>query len=247
MEQEVFWKSGVVKEFGTRAVTLDFYGTVVEEDDVQLMEIQHKIADASPLEVTPRDVASYMKSTFRQLCLESYGERFQLQKDLEIASFELVVERFQADLDPASLCEPLFHYWARPKMFPESREALSKCDLPICLVSNIDNAELESALSHIGLSFDRIVTSEDCRAYKPRPEIFKTALSILARPPHEVLHVGDSYVSDVKVAKSLGMPALWINRTGRDRPLQGEGPDYETSDLTGLPRILYLPIQDRKK
>jgi len=55
-----------------------------------------------------------------------------------------------------------------------------------------DNADLASALKHVRMSFDHVVTSEDCRAYKPRPEPFQRALRLLGLEAHEVLHVGDS-------------------------------------------------------
>jgi 2-haloacid dehalogenase/putative hydrolase of the HAD superfamily len=87
----------------------------------------------------------------------------------------------------------------------------------VCLVSDIDRADLVVALAHHGLAdrFTAIVTSEDARAYKPRPEPFTTALDALGLAPHEVAHVGDSLTRDVGGAASLGIPAIWVNRAGR--------------------------------
>ena len=115
---------------------------------------------------------------------------------------------------------------------------LERCDVPVCLVSNIDNAELRSALWNVGLSFDHVVTSEDCRSYKPRPEMFARALSVLELEPDEVLHVGDSFGSDVRGAHAVGIPVLWINRGGRPAPSADVTPDYVASDLTGLLAVL---------
>jgi len=157
-----------------------------------------------------------------------------LQKELERVSLERVLRRFKADLDSAALSRVLYDYWARPTLFPESRNVLLKCTIPVCLVSNIDNAELNSALDHARLSFDLIVTSEDCRAYKPRPDMFEKALSLLGLHPEEVLHLGDSLGSDVRGAKSLGIHVLWINRKLRPPPPANESPDYVATNLKGL-------------
>jgi 2-haloacid dehalogenase/putative hydrolase of the HAD superfamily len=110
--------------------------------------------------------------------------------------------------------------------------------LPICLVSNIDNAELDSALRYNKLHFDLIVTSEDCRAYKPRREMFEKALLLLGLSREEVLHVGDSLGSDVRGAKAWGIPVLWLNRKNRPIPTGASAPDYITADLEGLLNIL---------
>lgn len=132
----------------------------------------------------------------------------------------------------------LYAYWSQPTLFSESREVLARCNLPICLVSNIDNAELDSALRYNKLHFDLIVTSEDCRAYKPRREMFEKALLLLGLSREEVLHVGDSLGSDVRGAKAWGIPVLWLNRKNRPIPTGASAPDYITADLEGLLNIL---------
>ena len=52
--------------------------------------------------------------------------------------------------------------------------------LPVCVVSNIDADPFEAALRHLGWRFDAVVTSEGCRAYKPRGELFKPLSESLA-------------------------------------------------------------------
>lgn len=226
------------QSFSPRALLLDFYGTVVEEDDILIGKICDRISKASPLAVTAAKVSSYWGRMFHQMCSQSFGNTFQPQRELERLSLQRVLQHYKADLDGDALSQILYDYWAHPTIFPESREVLVQCRLPACLVSNIDNAELRSALEHNSLCFDWIVTSEDCRAYKPRGEMFQKALSLLGLPKSEILHVGDSLGSDVRGAKSQGIPVLWINRKARSVPCGDETPDYVSSDLTGLLRIL---------
>jgi 2-haloacid dehalogenase/putative hydrolase of the HAD superfamily len=176
------------------------------------------------------------------MCAESFGASFRSQKELEQRSLQRVLEYFEAELDCDPLCQLIIGYWARPALFPESKAVLAACDIPICLVSNIDQAELDSALSHHQLSFDWVVTSEACRAYKPRREMFDKALSLVGLPAAKVLHVGDSYGSDIRGAKALKIPVLWINRKNRQVPQQGDTPDYVSADLSGILRLLRREI-----
>lgn len=221
-----------------RAILLDFYGTVVQEDDVPIVEMCSQVAAASPTGSTVAEIGSYWGRVYRQLCEESFGAAFRSQKHVELYSLQRVLDHFEADLDGAALSKVLYDYWARPALCPESKEVLGRCAVPVCLVSNIDNKELQSALAHNGLHFDWVVTSEDCQAYKPRPEMFERALSLLGLPAASVLHVGDSFSSDVRGARSMGIPVLWINRKKRKAPGTGPVPDYVSIDLTGLLDVL---------
>ena len=226
-----------------RGLLLDFYGTVVQEDDAAISRICSEIAEASPSGAMPAEIATYWGRQFTQLCRESVGESFRLQKELERLSLEKVLIHFEAGLDARMLSRILYDYWAGPSVFPESRSVLSQCNVPVCLVSNIDNAELRLALDCSGLSFDHIVTSQDCRAYKPRPQMFEKAMAILRMKPDQVLCVGDSLLSDVCGAKALGIPALWTNRKQRPIPSGRDAPDYVSNDLTGLLAVLNGQIE----
>jgi len=228
------------RSFLPRGLLLDFYGTVVAEDDIHIARICDIVSEASALAVTAAQVGSYWGHVFSQLCSQSFRTAFRSQKELEQLSLQRVVRHFESDLDVDALSQTLYEYWAHPTIFPESREMLDQCRIPICLVSNIDNAELQSALDHNTLCFDWVVTSEDCRAYKPRGEMFERALSLLGLSAREVLHVGDSLGSDVRGAKSQGIPVLWLNRKKRQAPCGDDAPDYISTDLTGLLNILQV-------
>lgn len=68
--------------------------------------------------------------------------------------------------------------------------------------------------------------------------MFEKALSLLNFSAGEVLHVGDSLRADVRGAKAMGMPVLWINRKGRIIPAGNERPDYVSADLIGIIELL---------
>ncbi len=125
--------------FSPQAILLDFYGTVVKEDDSYIQKICQQITQASAWNPTSSEVGSYWSEIFHKLCNQSFGTTFQLQRELERNSLEQVLKHFQANLDSAGLSQILIEYWAKPTIFPESKAVLAQCKIPICLVSNIVN------------------------------------------------------------------------------------------------------------
>src|SRR5262249_23056469 len=74
------------------------------------------------------------------------------------------------------------------------------------------------------LPVEFILISETVRAYKPHRLVFERALERLGLLPHEVLHVGDSDVDDVKGAKEAGLRVAWVDRDRRPRPRRAPPP-----------------------
>ena len=63
-----------------------------------------------------------------------------------------------------------------------------------------------------------VFTSEDAKSYKPRKELFELALNNTGLSAEQVVHIGDSLSNDVQGASSVGIDAIWVNRSGRDVP-----------------------------
>lgn len=220
-----------------RALLLDFYGTLVHEDTDVIRAICREVSRDAPA-ASMGLVARTWSSAFAALTAASHGTGFRLQRELARVSLAHTVRYHQSAADPDRLVEAQFAYWQRPQIYPGTRELLA-VTLPVCAVSNIDRADLEAALAchELAGSFTHLVTSQDARAYKPRPEIFTAALGLLGLGPDEVLHVGDSLTSDIIGAARLGMPVAWVNRQRRPAPAAGPRPTYE---VAGLGEVLAL-------
>lgn len=214
------------------AVFLDFYGTLVEEDDAIIARIIRSIAEDSPQKPTPREVGDAW--SFAEHCAAAHGDAFRPQRALELASLDALLRRFESSLSAEVLSVELFEYWRSPRRFSDADLFLRQLDLPVCLVSNIDREDLMAALEANGWRFEHIVTSECCCSYKPRAEMFYRAIERLKVSPERVLHVGDSWGSDVVGANRLGIPVAWLNRRNRARPDPRMRVAFESGDLTRL-------------
>ena len=219
-----------------RVLFLDFYGTLVAEDDAIISAICSRFSHAT--DDAGRKFAKRWSQIFAQSCLNSFTDTFQTQRELEITSLSSAMSEFEISGDSEKASEELYEYWRRPSAFSESDEFLSSCPLPICVVSNIDTDDILSAARTHGWSFKNLITSEITKAYKPRPEIFHDALALMGVDPASVLHVGDSLSSDIRGAATLGIDTAWINRTGRKLPENHIAPTFEFRDLSGLLALL---------
>lgn len=218
-------------------VLLDFYGTVVHEDEVLIAEICDRILASAGEPATVADIANYWGHVFSASCIASHGEGFLTQRQLERRSLASTVDRFAADCDPNELAELLFDHWRSPALFEDAAAFLDAVELPVALISNIDRYDINAAISANRLRFDHVITSEDVRAYKPRPEPFAAGLAALGIGVGGALHVGDSVTSDVIGAGRMGIAVAWVNRTGKPRP-DGARPTHTVSRLTDLLPVL---------
>ena len=221
-----------------KAVFLDFYGTVVHEDEAVITNICEQIKENTKTEATPSEIGGVWWKKLSGSFIESRGDSFTPQRVLEKASLKYTLTHFSSTLDETELSELMFHHWRNPAIFQDAVEFLSQTEIPVYILSNIDRMDITEAIKLHELSVKEIITSEDVKSYKPRPEMFEYVLKLSGLEPEEVIHVGDSLSSDVAGAKNMGIKSVWVNRS--NRKLKGDiQPDFEVDNLHDL-----LAIED---
>lgn len=200
-----------------KAVFADFYGTIVFEDGENVAKISDMIFKTGNAQ-SASQVGSYWWNSFKSLFENAYGESFRTQRDLEMQSLMDTIEHFCSSEDGIMLSNEMFEYWVKPPIFEESKRFFEDCPVPVYIVSNIDTADILAAIEYHGLKPQGVFTSEDARSYKPRKELFELALRSAGLSADEVVHIGDSLSSDVAGATSVGIDAIWVNRSGREVP-----------------------------
>jgi 2-haloacid dehalogenase/putative hydrolase of the HAD superfamily len=216
-----------------KALLMDFYGTLVHENDGLIRELTRRVCDTSPLVVAPGDVAHYWWETMTSLFHEHSGQGWKSLMELEDEALREVSERFESHIDIRAALDEIAQSWLRPDAFSDTRQFMWRLPLPVCIVANGDSDPIAAAASHAQLEGHAIVTSEDARSYKPDLGIFYQALKVMGVKASEALFVGDSIHYDMHPAQSAGMYTAWINRTGR--PLGGRClPDVTCDNLQQL-------------
>lgn len=116
--------------------------------------------------------------------------------------------------------EELYGLFARPeawRLYPDVLDTLRDAHnrgLHVGVISNWD-ARLRPLLAAMDLVklLDSITVSCEVGAEKPEVEIFQVALASAGLTAAEALHVGDSREEDVRGAETVGMQAVWIDRS----------------------------------
>ena len=221
-----------------RAVTFDAYGTLLRNEDLRL--IPRRIVADHGLSVTGDDLLR----TWIDLYFEATQRApFQTLREIQGQVLRRVLRQFDVGADAAPYVDLFFEVTTKVELYPEVLEVLNALgDVPSAIVSNADQEHLAAWNFTVPVQF--ILISEAVRAYKPHRAVFERSVAQLGLQPHEVLHVGDSDVDDVKGAKAAGLQAAWVNRDGRSRRPDVPPPDFEFRDLTEL--LTLLPHASRR-
>ncbi len=196
---------------------MDFYGTIVQEDQNVFREIVSIISKSSEIK-DRKEIGRIWDDEYKKVFSNAYGRRFETQRFLEKKALEYVINEFHSKANVDELCEMMYDRWGKPPIFEESRAFFEQRNIPIYIVSNTDNIDINKALLYHNLSPDDVFTSEDARSYKPRSELFEMALNRTGLKIDEVIHIGDSVRCDIGGASALGMKAILINRFSKIVP-----------------------------
>ena len=109
---------------------------------------------------------------------------------------------------------------------------------PRYLLGSISNGNASAARTALRDYFVHQVNAADVMARKPDPRIFHAFCEGLDIAPQECLYVGDDPEYDIEGARNAGMPAVWIDREGRDWPAQLPPPRHRIEGLDALLNLL---------
>lgn len=75
--------------------------------------------------------------------------------------------------------------------------------IPLVILSNASNSQIQSNVDKLGAPFHAVYTAEMAQAYKPRMQAFEYMFDQLGCGPEEMMHVSSSFRYDHNTAKDL--------------------------------------------
>ena len=96
-----------------RAVFLDFYGTVVHEDGDVIDKITRIIMSTGQASDRAQ-IGAFWWQEFQTLYMNSYGDTFETQRELEYMSLKRTLQEFGSDADAGELGGMMFEHWVKP-------------------------------------------------------------------------------------------------------------------------------------
>ena len=222
------------------AVFLDLYGTLAHFQPPR-EEVQARACLSFGIQVTHQGLVRGYAQADEYMNQENAGQvplglRTPDDQQRFFAEYErLILTTAGVDVD----LETAGKIWNKVQRIPHGLalfdDALPALDMlklqerTLGVLSNITR-DMEALSRELGLEIylDFTVTSGEVGAGKPHPPIFLAALERAGVEPHEALHVGDSYSSDVLGARGVGIQPLLLDRDGLN------------TNVTDCPRIASL-------
>lgn len=230
-----------------RAIAFDCYGTLIQADADRYIETFGAVIRDQGLAVDAKVLWDRWLEALRTAEGEAAADPAALitRADPPFAPYRKTwADHFRAAFravgvagDPEAATAALHRLLGEAEAYPEVPEVLAalRDRYRLALISNADDDWLHACLRKNGLTeWETAVSSEEVRAYKPHPAIFREALRRLDLRPEEVLYVGDSPYADVLGARHMGMPVAWVNRRGAPLPKRVPQPTVTVATLTGL-------------
>lgn len=194
-----------------KAVFIDYMGTTADEHSPEMAEIVRSICKNSNIH-DPGQVQRFILDNRRRYETDSYLDTY-LTED-EIAARLVLDMEAQIGLrgNPAVLRDLIRSHWVNAPLFPDASTFFDRCPAPIYIITNNGLLYMEQALGRNGLKAAGVVSADTVRAYKPHREIFDEALRVSGCTSSEVIHIGDSYDTDVVGARGAGIRPILLLR-----------------------------------
>jgi 2-haloacid dehalogenase len=208
-----------------RWATFDCYGTLVDWNGGIRAELESLfgVEQAERLlaryhELEPRIQAAQPGSSYREV-LTIALERLAEGVGLTLPEGET-----------SALARSLPHW----PVFDDARPALGEArsrGWRLAILSNTDRDLIEASKETIGVPFDAAIVAGEIGSYKPAKRHWEVFRQQTRADPAAHVHVAQSLYHDVAPATELGIPCIWINRTGEPADSR---PRRTLLTLTGL-------------
>ena len=225
-----------------RALLFDTFGTVVDWRGGLIAQMQAWATARGVQADWPGLVDAWRGAYQPSMERVRTGERGWADLDaLQRESVKILAPKFGADgLDGAAFNE-LVHMWHELPPWPDAVEALRilRARYVIAPLSNGHVALLVHLSKAAGITWDAVFGADVFRHYKPDPETYLGAVSLLGCRPSEVMLVA-CHASDLEAAASCGLRTCFVSRPleyGPGRTLESPPPgrfDMTAADLGEL-------------
>ncbi len=210
--------------------TFDCYGTLIDWEAGMKRCFREILAEKRSPVSLEQFAADWEEIQFRMI-----QEPYRPYREILAESLLETLERHRV-LSSFSDGERLAAALPSWKPFPEVNATLGglkKSGFRLAIISNIDDDLLSQTVKHFTVAFDRLLTAEQARAYKPSEKVFRYALEQLQCPPQQIAHVAFGARYDLLPAQEIGFRTIYINRSAQQLPA-GIRTDAEYTDLIGL-------------
>jgi 2-haloacid dehalogenase len=137
-----------------------------------------------------------------------------------------------SESDKDALCR----IWDHLRPWPDAAQGLERIRQSgrmVATLSNFGIRTLEAISVHGGLAWNRILSSETVKRYKPDPAVYKMAVEKLDEEPAKIMMVA-AHSYDLVAAEKIGFATAFVIRAGEDPPPASQEFDLVAADFNDL-------------
>ena len=207
-------------------ISFDVIGTLIHWE--MRKTVEPMVADLLP--------ADRIEAFFDRFRLDRYDEVMEYRPYGEIIdrSFRRTCARFGIEVQDGwveTILRDLMT-WGPHADVPAPLKTMSE-HFPLVALSNADDLYVNTFVSRLGAPFHRVLTAEQCRAYKPRHHAFDYMLEQLDATPDQFLHISSHQLYDHVPMAELG----FTNKVFLDRGYDPDLPHYGAVRMTSLDEV----------
>src|ERR1051326_8682840 len=216
-----------------RLLSFDVFGTLIDVRAGSRAAFETILAESG---ATGVDVAAFWEA-WEERNIASYIGPYRPYKTICRDSLAATFDAFGVRGRPESISR-YFDAFSAFQLYPDVVATLDHLSrrFKIAIVSNIDDDLL--AATPLRRTFDLVCTAERATGYKPDGALFRYLLANAGVPREEILHSGQSQLTDMVGAKPIGLTVAWINRRGVPLSATVPPPDFTLSDIQSLIPLL---------
>ena len=188
-------------------ITFDCYGTLTNFEMGPAARKQYA-------NLVPADKMEGFVESFRGYRLDEVLGAWKPYSEVVHNAVERTCKAWNVKFDPA---DARAIYEAIPSWgpHPDVPAGLAKIahEIPLVILSNADNSQIQSNVDKLGAPFHKVFTAEMANSYKPRQQGFEFMFDQLGCGPDDVMHCSSSFRYDLMTAYDMGIKnKAWINR-----------------------------------
>jgi 2-haloacid dehalogenase len=163
---------------------------------------------------------------------------------LHRVSLDQVLHDVGAEGFGAAARDELTLAWERLPPWPDTAQGLSRLGrrFTVSTLSNGNRAQQTALIGFAGLPFQRLLSAEDFRHYKPDPEVYLGAISALGLEAGQVMMVA-AHKADLRAAQAVGMRAAFVQRSLEKGP--GGGADLLPDPHADVQATDFMDLADK--
>ena len=216
----------------TKAVFLDYTGTMVKEDEPYTRELLAYFIAHSDVK-DPSKVLGIVWGMIKKLEAESFGDSFIRNDEKVDRILAHCIENYGLSGNLDHMHSIWRKIWVEAPLYDDVKPFFERINLPVFVLSNDDLKFLEESMRIKDLHPAGIISAEMAKACKPNRAIFEKALEVAGVEASEAVLIGDSITSDIDAARKVGIMPILIDRTGKSKA-EGVTIIHSLDDLKGF-------------